>query len=513
MKNIKLTTRTQLIFAITVFVCFNSYGQWTQKGLDIDGTNDYDGFGHGVSLSADGNTVVSGAPNSGSVAAPAGKVRVFHWDTNSNTWTQKGNDINGNGNGSKFGYDVAISADGNMVLVGAPQSDDLPYNSGQIKIYEWDENLNTWQQKGATIPGESSDDQFGWSVNISADGLTVSAGAKYNSVLGWGTGHVRVFTWNSNTSSWDQKGQDIDGDAASCYAGTSSSMSADGNIVAFGSPFLNNIGQAQVYQWNEANGWVQLGNTIDGDPLDEFFGYSISLNDAGNIIAVGSKGTCSVGQNAGHTRVYELNTNNNTWDQIGSTINGESAWDFSGFSLELSGSGASLVIGALDNDGAPGSNSGHVRVYDWDSNLIDWTQRGLDIDGEAVDNSFGSAVSINYDGTVIAGGSTQNSDGAINAGHVRVFEDLTAAKLATLEKSSELFISPNPNKGQFNLSSNYEGWGLVTLYDLTGRQVYRENILFNKQHNHLDIVNLEKGLYQLVLETKTGNMSVNLLVE
>ena len=94
---------------------------------------------------------------------------------------------------------------------------------------------------------------------------------------------------------WDQKGGRF-----------VTSISADGNIVAVGAPYHIGIGHVKVYVWNEVtNAWNQLGMTLDGDPSDENFGYSIDLNESGDILAIGSKGSCLVGQNAGHTRIYD----------------------------------------------------------------------------------------------------------------------------------------------------------------------------------------------------------------
>ena len=68
-------------------------------------------------------------------------------------------------------------------------------------------------QIGQDIDGEAADDYSGESVSMSADGLTVAIGASSNDGSGVGAiGHVRVFEFNSGTSIWDQKGQEIDGE-------------------------------------------------------------------------------------------------------------------------------------------------------------------------------------------------------------------------------------------------------------------------------------------------------------
>ena len=51
-------------------------------------------------------------------------------------------------------------------------------------------------------------------------------------------------------------------------------------------------------------------------------------------------------------------------------------------SVSLSSDGTTVAIGAYGNDGN-GSNSGHVRIYAWNSATSAWEQQGADIDGEA----------------------------------------------------------------------------------------------------------------------------------
>ena len=54
------------------------------------------------------------------------------------------------------------------------------------------------------------------------------------------------------------------------------------------------------------------------------------------------------GTNSGHVRVYEYS--GNAWTQLGADIDGEAASDYSGYSVSLSSDGTRVAIGAL-NDG------------------------------------------------------------------------------------------------------------------------------------------------------------------
>ena len=69
-------------------------------------------------------------------------------------------------------------------------------------------------QKGQDIDGEAANDRSGTSVSLSSDGTMVAIGAPGNDGSGNDAGHVRVYSFNSGTMMWEQKGQDIDDEAA-----------------------------------------------------------------------------------------------------------------------------------------------------------------------------------------------------------------------------------------------------------------------------------------------------------
>jgi len=142
-------------------------------------------------------------------------------------------------------------------------------------------------------------------------------------------------------STWTQIGQDIDGEAANDQSGYSVSSSADGNIVAIGAPRNNSYtGQVRVYQ-NTSGNWTQIGQDIDGEATGYQCGFSVSLSDDGNIVAIGATG------NKGQVRVYQYISN--TWTQIGQDIDGEASGDQSGYSVSLSADGNIVAIGAINS--------------------------------------------------------------------------------------------------------------------------------------------------------------------
>ena len=62
--------------------------------------------------------------------------------------------------------------------------------------------------------------------------------------------------------------------------------------------------------------------------------------------------------------------------QIGADIDGEAASDNSGNSVSISSDGSRVAIGAYNNDGGA-TNSGHVRIYDYNGTA--WEQVGAEI--------------------------------------------------------------------------------------------------------------------------------------
>ena len=136
-------------------------------------------------------------------------------------------------------------------------------------------------------------------------------------------------------------------------------------------------------------GWNQLGLDIDGESVEDRSGHAVAINGDGSIVAIGALSNDDNGTNSGHVRVYEYALG--VWIQIGQDIDGETIDDGSGSSVALSNDGTILAVGAPYNSGN-GINSGHVRVFQFAQSSGQWTQIGLDIDGEAAGDECGKPV-------------------------------------------------------------------------------------------------------------------------
>ena len=205
-----------------------SGGAWTQLGDDINGEASADRFGWSVALSSDGTRLAVGAIYNDGGGSNSGHVRVF--EESGGAWTQLGDDINGEAAGDEFGRSVALSSDGSRLAVGGRGNDGGGTDSGHVRVFE--ESGGTWTQVGDDINGEAAGDHFGWDVALSLNGTRLAAGGYLNDANGSNAGHVRVFEESGGT--WTQVGANIDGEAASDYFGWSVALSSDGTRLAAG---------------------------------------------------------------------------------------------------------------------------------------------------------------------------------------------------------------------------------------------------------------------------------------
>jgi hypothetical protein len=332
----------------------NGQFYWTQLGLDIDGEAEGDISGRSVSLNANGSVVAIGASLNDGNGLDSGHVRVYRYnpgkilaqledptadDYGPKGWDRIGGDIDGEIEDDQSGFSVSLSNDGSVVAIGGTLNDGNGLNSGHVRVYRYNPNKNEavtdensenfgpigWDRISGDINGEAAGDESGYSVSLSADGSVVAIGAPFNDGNGVDSGHVRVFQI-AKRNPWVQQGLDIDGEAAHDKSGFSTSLSGDGSIVAIGSFMANEAtGNVRVYS-NESGLWKQVGSNIDGEaPVDQS-GGSVSLSHDGTILAIGAQYNDGNGSNSGHVRVYK--NISDSWQQIGSDIDGEATGDF-----------------------------------------------------------------------------------------------------------------------------------------------------------------------------------------
>lgn len=386
-----------------------AFTAWVQVGLDIDGVG-----GSAVSASSDGMAVAIGY---------VGGARVYDW--NGSAWVQRGSTIVAEESSDNCGHALALSDDGNTLALSAPSNSLNPnqptgIGRGHVRVFDW--NGSAWAQRGGDIDGESYGDNSGFGLGMSADGNVVAIGAPYND---GGTtlvdcGHVRVYYWNSSASAWTQRGVDIDGEGNDDWSGWGVALNAAGDVLAIGAPGNDGAGKSRcghtrVYAWN-GTAWVRRGIDIDGEAADDASGKVVCLDASGDVLSIAAQGNDGSADVSGHVRVYYWT--GTSWLQRGIDIDGESKDDASGWSMSMSDDGSVIAISARLNNNGLNTDAGHVRVYVWSG--TDWYQRGVDLDGEAAGDESGFAVSLSSDGSMLAISARYNAGTGGVMGHVRV---------------------------------------------------------------------------------------------
>ncbi|WP_192485284.1 DUF4347 domain-containing protein, partial [Cysteiniphilum marinum] len=447
---------------------FNNYvhvlaSVWTQIGGNIQGDSSGDILGDraGVAISEDGSRIVVSAPGDDQGASETGTVMVYDW-TGAN-WIQVGADIQAGNtvfDGAQ-GLSVSISSDGSRIAFGLPGDDGGGANRGSAQVYEYDGT--NWIQLGSTIIGVNAGFEVGQSVSLNDDGNRLAIGERRSNNAGADTGSTRLFEYNG--SGWVQLGSTIHGEMSNNDAGFSVSLNAAGDRVAIGAPYNDgagsNAGHVRVYEYNGTN-WGQLGLDLDGENGGDLFGYSVALNDSGDRLIAGAKLNDGNGLNSGHARVFDWN--GSVWVQLGNDIEGVAANNDAGEAVAISSSGNRIAVAAPFNDGIA-SNAGHVRIFDWDGaswNLVDVAITGNGQTGSG--DLFGSSVALNNDGSRVIIGAPNNDNGGGDAGFVQVYEIDTPAPVIKNEfqQIGNSFDGPNAGDERGPVSLNLDGTIVVS---------------------------------------------------
>lgn len=278
--------------------------------------------------------------------------------------------------------------------------------------------FSQWSQVGEDINGATFTNLFGTSVAINNNGNIIVVGAPLNDDNGNHSGQVKVFKEEANL--WQQLGNDINGDLSGDQLGSIVSINNDGNIIAVGIPHASetstsNRGKVEVYKYKD-NEWIQLGTDIIGLSLSDNYGSNLDLNGKGDLLVVSGKDLA----NEGHVETYKFI--NNSWIKLGGSLLGEARTDHFGTSISLNDSGNILAVGATHNNGDNQSLIGNARIYR--NNGTDWIQIGEDIDGNEDSDRLGYSIDLNNEGTIVAVGITKNNEKDVISGQVKIFKNV-----------------------------------------------------------------------------------------
>jgi hypothetical protein len=224
---------------------------YVQLGSDIKvKTPTYGIRGRSVSMSADGSTFLVDSQYEDTY----GFVNIFKFNPLINAYEGVGQ-IRGTYIGTSYGERTSISGDGSSFVVGS---------NNVVRVYKLNKVLNEYEQFGSDIQAVVAeyDSTVYMKVSMSKDGSTFVVGAhrSYSPLPGrYGRGYVRVYKLNKLLNVYKQVQNDIFGEVALDAFGYSVSMSANGLTFVVGAPFHDgnrtasgkkrvNVGQVRVYQ-------------------------------------------------------------------------------------------------------------------------------------------------------------------------------------------------------------------------------------------------------------------------
>jgi len=321
----------------------------------------------------------------------------------------------------KLGYSgVTALGNNNFVIASYLDNVNSVTDAGSVMLI----NGATGAQIGTTLAGNAAQDYFGYD-GITALGnnnfVIASSADDVNSVTDAGS----VMLINGATGA--QIGTTLAGNAANDNLGRSSVTALGNNNFVIASPYddVNSVTDAgSVMLVNGATG-AQIGTTIAGDTANDFLGYSgvTALGNNNFVIASSADDVNSV-VNAGSVMLV----NGATGAQIGTTIAGDTAQDSLGRSGVTALGNNNFVIASSVDDVNSVVNAGSVMLI----NGATGAQIGSTLAGDATSDQLGvsSVTGLGNNNFVIAS-HLDNVNSVTDAGSVMLINGATGAQIGT----------------------------------------------------------------------------------
>ena len=348
-----------------------------------DGGSGNQKFGRGVDMNDAGTKVIVGAPRRDGGGTDQGAAYIYEYSNGQ--WNLEGFVTASNaGDNDRFGYDVAISGDGTKIAVGAILEDTTNTNSGAVYIYtysggSWGSEVILRAHDAAQT--NAGDSHLGYFVAMNSDGTKVVAGAPFHDLNAsdaatTDAGAAYVFAYSGGTWSEEAKIQASD-IAAGDFFGYNVDINSDGTKIVVGSSNSDTggslAGAAYVYTYSSGSWGSEQKIQASDKRLNNEFGNSVDFNTDGTKLIVGAiyhDGGPEIGDkpvnNSGAAYVFEYDGSN--WNEVRILKAFDPVLsDHFGAAVGMSGDGKRVVVGAQNDDDAPGSASGSIYVYDRDT--------------------------------------------------------------------------------------------------------------------------------------------------
>jgi FG-GAP repeat/IPT/TIG domain len=279
------------------WVFTRSESGWQRTELLSPNPSAADGrFGRGVSLSADGHTALIGAPGEDD---SHGRAWVFTLE--GSTWKAASDALEAEGEQgeARLGVSVALSGNGEVALLGAPANERA---TGAAWVFRRERpGSESWDQTSElTGAGETADGRFGYSVAISGEGTTALIGAPLDEAASGMAATGAAWVFAEAEGKWAEQGPMLTGAEAKGVPsskgeefGYGVALSGEGNDALVGAPLANNErGAAWLYarsgtSWDEVRELKARGTSEAKEEHKARFGKSVSLSANAETLLVG----------------------------------------------------------------------------------------------------------------------------------------------------------------------------------------------------------------------------------
>ena len=288
---------------------------------------------------------------------------------------------------SESSFGVVMSSDGNQCLFGTSY---LDFGVGFVRKY--DEVTKTFERFGEPIYGATHADEFGASPAMSSDGTILAIGALEGR-------YVNIYEKVEDGNNTEWKLSFTFKDPKLGFARTQfMAMSGDGSRIAIAIALEG----VKVIERQSSGTWEQIGQLITSNKTGELFGSSTGLSHTGHRMVVSDpRMENENGEVTGGIQVYSFDPESEKWSQLGKTLSGNNIGDYFGYSVSISGDGNRIAAGAV------GDTSlfiwDYVKIYDYIND--EWTQIGEQLTGKQFSDWFGYSIAFTRDGKRIVVGS------------------------------------------------------------------------------------------------------------
>ncbi len=381
-------------------------------------------FGQAVAISADGTRIAVGSWGPGTdqvvvdnVITPSesiGAVRTF--DLVNGSWVQSGQELLGPQDGGSFGIAIALSANGQRLAVGAPGTDAAGEGSGSVRIYDF--VGGSWVPVGQILNGSNALDSFGLEIALSAAGDRIAVGAPFSSPNGIQSGSVRVF--DLENGSWVQAGDALNGQGASDQFGRVIGLSADGSriVIAAVTELVKSDGTISAFDF-DGDDWTQIGSTLENGSDSFNLGQSLSLSADGTRFATIETVPALRPEDGVESIVHVFETDGSSWSTLGAGIRTESS-----NTVTLSANGDRLAMNGLEITGTNEKTRlvslFDLTSDSWTPLGVSIFSDPSRVEGAG--DLFGATLAISGDGNTVVAGAQLSYNQQTGAGRVDIID-------------------------------------------------------------------------------------------